>query len=58
MDGMVDLIEKLCNGVEVMNIFCYLGHRLNSNGSCETAVTARVRIDGMRFRECGESIWK
>ena len=37
-----------------MNGFCYLGDRLNANGSCEAAVTARVRIGWVRFRKCGE----
>ena len=36
-----------------MNRFCYLGDRLNSSG-CEAAVTGRVRISWVRFRECGE----
>ena len=54
MEGMVDSIEKLCNEVETVNGFCYLGDRLNSSGGCEAAVTARVRIGWVRFRECGE----
>ena len=37
-----------------MNGFCYLGHRLNASGGCEAAVTARVRIGWVRFRESGE----
>ena len=32
----------------------YLGYRLNASGGCETAVTSRVRIEWMKFRECGE----
>ena len=32
----------------------YLGNRLNASGGCEVAVTARVRIGWVRFRECGE----
>ena len=31
MEGMIDLIEKLCNEVETVNGFCYLGDRLNSS---------------------------
>ena len=27
---------------------------LNTSGGCETAVTSRVRIGWMKFRECGE----
>ena len=51
---MVDSIENLCNEVEGVNRFGYLGDRLNSSGSCEAAVTARLRIVWVRFRECGE----
>ena len=43
MEGMVYLIEKLCDEVETVNRFCYLGDRLNAGGGCEAAVTARVR---------------
>ena len=34
--------------------FCYLGDRLYASGRCETAVTSRVRIGWMKFRECGK----
>ena len=54
MEGTIDLIEKLCDEVETVNRFCYLGDRLNASGGCEAAVTARVRIGWVRFRECGE----
>ena len=50
----MDLIEKLCDEVETVNGFCYLADRLNASGGCEAAVTARVRIGWVRFRECGE----
>ena len=53
MEGMVDLIKKLCDEAETVNGFCYLGDRLNATGVCEVAVTTRVRIDWVRFRECG-----
>ena len=46
----MDSIEKLCDEVETVNEFCYLGDRLNGSGGCE----ARVRIGWVRFRECGE----
>ena len=39
---------------ETVNRFCYLGDRLNASGGCEAAVTARVRISCVRFRERGE----
>ena len=54
MKGTVDSIEKLCDEVETVNGFCYLGNRLNSNSDCDAAVTAGVRIGWVRFRKCGE----
>ena len=54
MVGTVDSIEKLCDEVETVNEFCYLGDRLNASGGCEAAVTPRVRIGWVRFRECGK----
>ena len=53
MQGTMDSKEKLRDEVETVNGFCYLGDRLNANGDCEAAVTARVRIGWVRFRECG-----
>ena len=53
-EGTVDSIEKLSDEVETVNGFCYLGDRLNSSGGCEAAVTTRVRIGWVRFKECGE----
>ena len=37
-----------------MRSFCYLGDRVNASGGCEVAVTARVRIGWVKFKECGE----
>ena len=54
MEGTIDSIKKLCNEVETVNRFCYLGDRLNASGGCVTALTARVRIGWVRFRKCGE----
>ena len=34
--------------------FYYLRDRLNASGGCGTAVTSRVRIGWMKFRECGD----
>ena len=56
MEETVDLIEKLCDEVETMNRFCYLGDSLNSSGGCEAAVTARVRVGWVKFRVCGEKL--
>ena len=46
--------KKLCDGVETVSKFTYLGDRLNATGGCETAVTARSRIGRIKFRECSE----
>ena len=40
IEGMVDSIEKLCNEVETVNGFCYLGDKLNASDGCEAAITA------------------
>ena len=46
--------EILCDGVETVTKFSYLGNRLNATGECETAVTAKTRIGWMKLRECSE----
>ena len=53
-DGTEEQVEVLCDDVETVKGFCYLGDRLNASGGCETAVTSRVRIGWMKLRECGE----
>ena len=49
MEAMINSIKKLCDEVTTVNEFCY-----EPRGGCEAAVTARVRIDWVRFRECGK----
>ena len=53
-DGAEEPEEVLCDVVETVKGFCYLGDTLNASGGCETAVTSRVRIGWMKLRECGE----
>ena len=54
-DGrMVEPVEKLCDDVDTVKEFCYLGDRLSASGGCNAAVTARARIGWVKFRECGE----
>ena len=50
----MDSTEKLCDDVKAVNGSCYLVDRLNASGGCEAAVTVRVRIGWIKFRECGE----
>ena len=35
--------EKLCDDVETVRQFTYLGDRMSAGGGCEAAVTARTR---------------
>ena len=53
-DGTEEPVELLRDEVETAKESCHLGDRLNASGGCETAVTSRVRIGWMKFRECGE----
>ena len=41
IEGPVDLVKKLCDEVETVNGFCYLGDRLNSSGGCEARVEVK-----------------
>jgi len=50
---MKEPVELLCDGVETVTEFSYLGDGLNATGGCEVAVTARTRIGRIKFRECG-----
>ena len=52
--GEADPVEELCDEVETVKSFCYLGDSLNASGGCEAAVTARARLGWVKFRECGE----
>ena len=54
VNGFVGPVEELCEEVESVRGFCYLGDRVNASGGCEAAVTARVRIGWVKFKECGE----
>ena len=51
-DGFKDSVDELCEEVETVRDFCYLGDRVNAGGGCEAAV--RARIGWVKFRECGE----
>ena len=49
--------EVMCNEVESVKGFCYLGDRLHDSGGCETAVTAVTRVRCKKFRKCGEILF-
>ena len=42
-DGTEEPVVVLCDKMEAVRGFFYLGERLNARGGCETAVTSRVR---------------
>ena len=44
--------EKLCDGVEAVRKFTYLGDRVSAGGGCDAAVTARTRCGWFKFKEC------
>ena len=46
----------MCDEVEPVNGFCYLGDMLNASGGCKAAVTARTKLE-QKFRECGEILF-
>ena len=43
--------EKLCDEVETVNEFTYLGDQVSAGGECEAAVTARTRCG------CGQLLY-
>lgn len=53
-EEMPERIVKLNDEVETVNAFNYLGDRINACGGCEAAVTLRMRLGWLKFRECGE----
>ena len=53
-NGLVGLVEELCEEVETVKSFFYLGDRVNASDGCEAAMTARARIGWVKFKECGE----
>ena len=41
---------KLRDEQETANGLCYLDDTVRASGKCETAVTARIRLGGIKFR--------
>ena len=50
--------EVMCDEVETVKGFCYLGNRLNASGGCEAALTVRTRVGWKKFRECGQILFQ
>ena len=49
--------EKLCDDVETVREFTYLGDMVSAGGVCEVAVTARTGRGCVKFRECSELLY-
>ena len=45
---------KSCRKFNVYRTRCICCNIMNASGGCETAVTSRIRIGWIKFRECGE----
>ena len=45
-DGFMDSVKELCEEVETVKDFCYLGDRVNAGGGSEAAMSRRARIAG------------
>ena len=54
---VVEQEEKLCDEVEIVREFTYLGDRVSAGRGCEAAVSARTRYGWGKFRECGELLY-
>ena len=48
---------RLCDEVETVGEFTYLGDRLCAGRGREAAVTARRRCGWVKLRECGEMLY-
>ena len=46
--------EVMCNKVETVKGFCYLGDKLSVIGGCEATVTVRTRVGWKKFKR----VWK
>ena len=49
---LMDLLEELCEEVETVRGFGYLGDRVNAGSGCEAAATARARIGWGNVGSC------
>ena len=60
MKGILQAVEeeeKLCDEMETVRKFTYLGDRVSAGGGCETAVTSRKRCGWVKLRECDELLY-
>ena len=49
--------EQLCDEVETVQGFTYLGDRVCAGGGCVAAMNARTRCWWVKFNECSELLY-
>ena len=49
--------ERLCDEVEAVREFTYIGDFVSAVGGCEAAVTARTRCGWVKFRQCCDLLY-
>ena len=57
IDEGVEQEEKLCDGMEIVSVFAYLGDKVSAGGGYEAAVTAKVGCELVKFSSCGELLY-
>ena len=59
MEGIVKPGEEILfyGQVDFVKSFCYLGDGLNARGGSEATVTAKTKIEWIKFRKCGELLY-
>ena len=53
----VEQEEKICDEVEMVREFTYLGDRVSAGGECVAVVIARTRCGWVGYGECGELLY-
>ena len=53
----VEQEDKLCDDVETVSEFTYLGDRVSAGGGCEAAITVGTRCGWFTFKECGDLLY-
>ena len=54
---VVEQEEKLCDEVETIREFPYVGDRVSAGGGCEAAATVCTKCEWVRFWKCGELLY-
>ena len=55
---VVDQVEELCDGVETVREFTFLGGMVSASGGCEAIVTVMTRCWWYNSWECGKLLYR